>query len=921
MRIQLPVWTLSFGLVLAVAPFSLSAQEGTLAGTVSDLLTRAPVPLAQIQILGGGESQTVLTNDQGQYRVGLPAGTYDLVVEQVLSYRDERFSNVRVSAGETNTYDLSLTSDALALVGINVTVERSVDGQAPGHSPQTTFSVEARDIVDRANTNPTDLLVRSPAVDIIKGGLQTGHVVVRSFNNIFSGALHMLQDYRLAGVPSLRVNLMHFMPAIDEDFERIEVVLGPSSALYGPNTANGIVHFITKSPLESQGTTVTLGGGERSTLQSSLRSAFLLNEDFGFKISGQYMRGDEWNHTDPSEEAGRIAAAANPVACVNDKVTRGLTSADAAIACGRLGVRDFDVERWSLEARADYRFADDGTIVGTWGRNTSSGIELTGLGAGQTSEWVSDFFQGRVRKGRFFGQAYYNTSDAGDSFLLRDGVALVDQSTLFGATAQHGFSLADDRQEFTYGGDYFATRPDSRGSIYGSYEDVDDINEWGGYLQSRTWLTDQLDFVVAGRLDSNSVLRGDVFSTRAAFVYQPKEGQSIRLSYNRAFSTPSALNYFLDISGGVAPQPLGALGYSTRAYGSGPNGWSLQNPDGTLRGMRSPFNPGGADQLLPADVAVMWPLAIGVLQAQGVIDAATAALLAGLTPTNSDITRLLLDTNTNLVVPVAGAVLPDLPPIDEAYTETFELGWNGLVADGKLSITADVYYTKKKDFVSPLVVETPLLFLNEADIVAYLTPFVGAPTAAALGAGVATIPLGVVSSDQVGAQGADLIASYRNVSEDIDLWGADFAFQASLTNRWTLGGTYSHISEDYIQITGGAPVALNAPKDKGSLNVTFRDVVSGFTASGGVRFTSSFPAQSAEFTGTACITGGTGGLFEEKCVDTYAIFDLNTGYEVPNTAATLQLSINNVFDTDYRSFPGVPNIGRLAIVRVRYELF
>jgi len=70
-----------------------------------------------------------------------------LVVEEVLSYRDERFSNVRVSAGETNTYDLSLTSDALVVVNINVTVERLIDGQAPGHSPQTAFSVEARDIV------------------------------------------------------------------------------------------------------------------------------------------------------------------------------------------------------------------------------------------------------------------------------------------------------------------------------------------------------------------------------------------------------------------------------------------------------------------------------------------------------------------------------------------------------------------------------------------------------------------------------------------------------------------------------------------------------------------------------------------------------------------------------------------------------
>jgi outer membrane receptor for ferric coprogen and ferric-rhodotorulic acid len=251
------------------------------------------------------------------------------------------------------------------------------------------------------------------------------------------------------------------------------------------------------------------------------------------------------------------------------------------------------------------------------------------------------------------------------------------------------------------------------------------------------------------------------------------------------------------------------------------------------------------------------------------------------------------------------------------------LGWNGLVANGRLSITADVYYTKKNDFVSPLVIETPLLFLDEDDVVTYLTPFLGAPTATALGAGVAQLPLGVVSSDQVGAQGADLIASYRNLG-DFNLWGADVAFQASLTNRWSVGGVYSHISEDYIQITGQSPVALNAPKDKGSLNVTFRDVVSGFTASGGVRFTSSFPANSADFIGTACVplpAGTTRPLFEESCVDTYAIFDLNAGYEVPNSAATVQLSINNVFDTGYRSFPGVPKIGRLAMVRVRYELF
>ena len=377
------------------------------------------------------------------------------------------------------------------------------------------------------------------------------------------------------------------------------------------------------------------------------------------------------------------------------------------------------------------------------------------------------------------------------------------------------------------------------------------------------------------------MLPSEVFSTRAAFVFQPKEGHSLRLSYNRAFSTPTALNAFLDVSGGVAPPPLGPLGYTGRAFGSGLNGWSLQESPGTVRGMRSPFNPtaaGGAAELLDADVSTMWQMAINALLALGEIDAPTAGLLGTLPPpTNSDIARLLQDVNTGDFVPLAGAVLPDLPAIDEAYTETFELGWTGLIADNRLSITADVYYTRKNDFVSPLVVETPLLYLDGADLVTYLTPILtgvlgpvlGPAQADTLGAGVAMIPLGVVSSDEVGAQGADLIQSYRNVG-DFDLWGADFAFQASLTNQWTLGGSYSHMSDDYIEITGGAPIALNAPKDKGSLSLTFRDVLSGFNASGRVRFTSSFPAQSAVGQGTACITGGTGGVFEQNCVDSYA---------------------------------------------------
>ncbi|MFQ5537250.1 MAG: TonB-dependent receptor domain-containing protein [Gemmatimonadota bacterium] len=925
-------------LLLTAAP--VAAQEGTLTGRVSNAETGEPIPQAQISILG--TNRGTLSNTEGRYTIALPAGTYDIAVE-VVGYRSTRFDNITVAAGQITNLDMKLYSQAQELEGMVVTASRGVAEKAT-ETVATTHVVGSLEIEEKTVTTPAEYLRNAPGVDIITEGVQSTNVVVRGFNNIFSGALHMLTDNRLAGVPSLRVNLMHFIPANSEDVERMEVVLGPGSALYGPNTANGVVHIITKSPLDDQGTTVSLAGGERSVFQGQFRSAFLVSDNLGFKISGQYLKGNEWEYTDPVEAAARQQALTDPAACLTDKAIRGFDVATAELSCARVGQRDFDIERYGFEARADLAFGGDGRLVGTYGRTSATGIELTGLGAGQTKDWIYEFYQARLRKGRLFAQAYINKSDAGNSFLLRDGVPLIDNSKLIVAQIQHGFSVGGDAQNFTYGVDYFGTRPDTKGSINGSYEDNDNFDEWGVYLQSKTALSDKLDLVFAGRMDSHSLLPDDVFSPRAGLVFRPTEDQSIRFSYNRAFSTPSSLNFFLDISGGAAPAPLGPLGYTIRAFGTGPNGYSFQNPDGSLRGIRSPFNPAGADKLLPADPAVLWQLAVGVLQAQGAIDAGTAQLLGSLSPTSSDIGLMLFDITTQEVTPLSATRIPDVPSIRESNTETFEVGWTGIIQE-RLKVTADVYWMKKNNFVSPLLVQTPLVLLNGQDVGSFITvPLVTAitqqliaagldpATAQAqaqaqaavlvpqLAAGIAQIPLGVVSSDQVAAKGADIIVTYRNVG-DVSLWGADFAFQWFLNDQWTLNGTYSHVSDDYFKITDGAPIALNAPKDKGSLAVAYRNTYSGFNAEARMRFSSSFPAESAGFVGTKCITGGTGGVFEEDCVEAFTLFDVNLGYKIPNTAATIQASVTNLFNTGYRSFVGVPKIGRFAMFRVKYDLF
>ncbi|MBM4185332.1 MAG: TonB-dependent receptor, partial [Gemmatimonadetes bacterium] len=864
MRIANAVFTLAVALA-AAGP--LRAQQTALTGRITSESGEV-VDNADVTVLGAPQPTSTLSNAQGLYRVVVPGGTYDIVVQRI-GYAQRRFDNVNVLAGQTTTLDIILPTQAEELDAVQVSVDRG-DAARVSQAVQTVHVVDAIEISERPAPSLMEHIRTAPGVDVIQHGLQASNVVVRGFNNIFSGALRMLSDHRLAGVPSLRVNLMHFIQTTQEDVERMEVVLGPGSALYGPNTANGVVHILTKSPLTSQGTTMTLGSGEQASFMGNFRSAWLLTPDFGFKVSGQYLKGDEWFYVDAAEDSARVRPdkESRRASCVADKTIRGLSTVEANAVCDRVGIRDYDIERWSGELRADWRFAEDGTLVATYGRTDASGIELTGLGAGQAENWISEFYQARVNFGRLFAQGYYNTSDAGGTYLLRDGMPLTDQSGLWVGQIQHGIGLADGRQDFTYGFDYFATRPQTAGSINGTYEDVDEFNEWGVYMQSKTQLTEQLDLILAGRLDDHSLLADQVFSPRAGLVYRPLEGHSFRASFNRAFNTPSSLNYFLDISGGRAPT-IGPLGYGVRAYGTGRDGWSLQ-PGGGDPQIRSPWiTASGAYPIVPAPPpCALWPAAVGVLQAQGAITAPTAALLRSFCPTPataSGISWMLTDPSTSAQQPLVGAQLQDVEPIEENYTQTIELGWTGLFAN-RLQVTADVFRMEKNNFVSPLLVQTPLLTMNGPQVGA----FIQGPYAAvrvpqlmgtgltlaqataqvtaevtALATGLARLPLGVVaSSDVAGSTRPELIVSYRNVVEDLELWGADVAFEFFLNDEVTLSGSASHLTESYFTSPGQAPIALNSPEWKGSLGIAYRNLTQGLTGGLRWRFQSEFPAES-----------------------------------------------------------------------------
>ncbi len=949
-------------------PGSAEAQQGGIAGTVRDTATLSPLGAVAVTVIDGTTVVAgVVSGPSGTFRVSdLPPGTYTVRFTSP-GWRTLTLTGVTVTAGQLTSLSVSMEEQSYQLNPIQVTASKTVEKVLD--APAAVEVVQTRDIDERPATTTVEHVKNKAGVDVINTGVQSSYVVVRGFNNIFSGASLTLTDNRIARVPSLRTNISHLNPITNLDLDRVEVVLGPGSALYGPNAANGVIHSLTKSPIDYPGASLSIAGGLRQ--QSSVdnpadisgglpfegndegifhgegRIAVAPSEKFGFKVSGQYFKGTEFLFNDETEVTQQAFAdtcissgynLTNP-ACLNFAPGLNLTNpSDQALL--RQSVdnvaegRNNDLERWTLDGRVDIRPAPDVDIVLAGGRtNAVSSVDLTGLGAGQVVNWAYNYAQARINYGGLFVQGFWNRSDNDETFLLRSGRPLIDKSQLFVGQIQHQFRIGEDHRVI-YGADLLRTLPDTEGTINGQNEDDDDITEVGGYAQWEWALDPKLDFVAAARLDDHSRLEDPVFSPRAALVFKPDPAHTLRATFNRAFSTPTSLNLYLDISGGTLPLG-GPFQYDIRATGSTDLGHMfMRDANGTPMHM-SPFAPllgASKRDFLPTTTAQLWAEAVAIVSAQN----PAVAPLFGLVqvPTEAQVSVLPLTFDPSQVgespsascpappfclLPGGLAGLEDIAQLDPTITNTLEVGYKGLVGDGRVLLGVNAWWSHITDFVSALRVSTPNVFLNGQEIGAYLTqsflPLVGIAfpdaataqaTAAQLAGAMGVIPLGVVTTQSVGGTEPALALVYRNLGS-VDVFGGELAANIAVGESWELAGALSVVDKDEFTTEGENPevVPLNAPTVKGTASILYRNDDAGFNGQIRFRAQNGFDANSGVYIGP---------------VDGFAIVDVGVGWRLPGfDGVRLQLDVQNVFDNGYQSFVGTPVLGRFGILRLRYD--
>src|SRR4029079_2869446 len=131
-------------------------------------------------------------------------------------------------------------------------------------------------------------------------GAQT-EVSIRGFNQRLSNKILVLVNGRSVYIDLLGTPIWETLSIGVEDVERIEVVRGPGSALYGADAFNGVINIITKAPGEGK-SGVTAGVATTSQTHGSVWATGK-REDFAWRASAGYDYLPRWSREVPNGRA------------------------------------------------------------------------------------------------------------------------------------------------------------------------------------------------------------------------------------------------------------------------------------------------------------------------------------------------------------------------------------------------------------------------------------------------------------------------------------------------------------------------------------------------------------------------------------------------------------------------------------------
>lgn len=501
----------------------LRKSDANIVGHILDKNTKEHLPYITVALKG--TTIGTVTDATGHYFLkNLSEGEFMLEVSSI-GYKTVT-RKVVMKKGKTLEEDFEIEEDAVALDGVVVSANRS---ETTRRLAPTLVNVVDLKLFEQTNsTTLAQGLSFQPGVRVESNCQNCGFQQVR-INGLDGPYTQILLDSRpifsaLSGVYGIEQ-----IPA--SMIERVEVMRGGGSALFGSSAIAGTINIITKEPIRNSGMlshTLTGIGGNAFDNSTSLNASLVTDDQrAGLYIFGQNRHRAAYDHDDDGySEIPKLHGQ-----------TVGFRSYLKTSLYSKLTFEYHHME--------EFRRGGDLLNRPPHEANIAEQVEHSINGGGLKFDYFSPDEKHRfnvfasaqhIDRNSYYGggqdpNAYGKTDDlnwmAGSQYIYSFGKCIFMPSDL-----TVGIEFNQDKL---------------KDNMWGYNRLVNQTVKIGSAFLQNEWKNDKWGILIGGRLDKHNLIDNIIFSPRANLRFNPNEDINFRLSYSSGFRAPQAFDEDLHI--------------------------------------------------------------------------------------------------------------------------------------------------------------------------------------------------------------------------------------------------------------------------------------------------------------------------------------------------------------------------------------
>ena len=496
---------------------AVEVSDANLAGHVLDAETGEHMPGCLVKILN--TNLVAMTDGSGHYIFrDLVPGSY-ILEASFMGYSTQRKS-VTVVRDHTTEENFSIHPDAFMLDQVVVTSSKTETRRR--ESPSLVNVLSAKTFLNVGACSLADGLDFQPGVRVENDCQNCGFTQVR-INGLDGHYSQILMNSRPVFSALTGVYGLEQIPA--NMIERVEVMRGGGSALFGSSAVGGTINIITKDPVANSAqiahnlTSIGPSGAleNNTTLNASLVTD---NSKAGIFIYGQSRNRDGYDHNgDGFTEIAQLKSQTLGAR------TFFRTGTDSKLTLEYHNTHEFRRGGDRLDQPAHMAM-----IAEQVDHNIHAGEATFDLWMEERKQHLSVFAATQATK----RQSYYGSDMDPDAYGRTSDIVAVGgaQWTRF---IGHFLFMPS---ELVAGIEYSYNRLHDETIGY-NHDIVQNVNIYSGYLQNE-WRDEKWEFLVGARLDKHSMIHNPIVSPRVNIRFNPSANYNFRASYSTGFRSPQA---------------------------------------------------------------------------------------------------------------------------------------------------------------------------------------------------------------------------------------------------------------------------------------------------------------------------------------------------------------------------------------------